>query len=528
MIYQKFSISFIIVALLLIFCNSCNEINKDKQANFLIGWANSDITPPEPFILRGGRTARISKGIMDPVTATAMALESVDGLSSEKTILISCDLITIHDHLRDLVRKLLQESIPEIDPNNVILMATHTHSAPYHAPNWWRVDIPAVHTIEEGWGIELDALSPAVCFEHLSKRIATVAKHAWDKRKAGGISFGLGHAVVGHNRLGVDRNGKSHMYGNVARPEFSHIEGFEDHSVNLLYTWNKSSKLTGVVINIAAPSQVSEGSMYMTADYWHNVREEIQSRLGSDIYILPQCSAAGDQSPHLMIETRAEQRMQELMFPGVETGRGSPGRRKQIAVRIANAVTSVLPYVKNNIEWVPLFIHKMEIVDIPRRVIGIEDVQKALEESKEWEQKYREMLNEINENPGIKEKPGWYRDVTKCYSFMKYGQSVRDRFELQKKHPQLQVEVHVIRIGDIVMATNPFELYLDYGIRIKARSPAIQTFIVQLAGDGSYVPTKRVIEGGGYGAVSTSTLIGPEGGEVLVKKTLEMINIVMQ
>ena len=31
------------------------------------------------------------------------------------------------------------------------------------------------------------------------------------------------------------------------------------------------------------------------------------------------------------------------------------------------------------------------------------------------------------------------------------------------------------------MATNPFELFLDYGLRIKARSEAPQTFIVQLA-----------------------------------------------
>ena len=40
----------------------------------------------------------------------------------------------------------------------------------------------------------------------------------------------------------------------------------------------------------------------------------------------------------------------------------------------------------------------------------------------------------------------------------------------------MPVEVHIIRIGDVVIATNPFELYLDYGMRIKGRSPAVQTF----------------------------------------------------
>jgi len=46
----------------------------------------------------------------------------------------------------------------------------------------------------------------------------------------------------------------------------------------------------------------------------------------------------------------------------------------------------------------------------------------------------------------------------------------------------MPVEIHAIRLGDMAIATNRFELYLDFGIRIKARSKAVQTFVVQLAG----------------------------------------------
>jgi len=43
------------------------------------------------------------------------------------------------------------------------------------------------------------------------------------------------------------------------------------------------------------------------------------------------------------------------------------------------------------------------------------------------------------------------------------------------------------------LATNPFELFLDYGMRIKARSKALQTFVVQLACDSSgYLPTQSI------------------------------------
>ncbi len=99
-----------------------------------------------------------------------------------------------------------------------------------------------------------------------------------------------------------------------------------------------------------------------------------------------------------------------------------------------------------------------------------------------------------------------------------------ERYELQKTEPAIPVEVHVIRIGDMAIATNPFELYLDYGMQMKARSKAVQTFIVQLATPSSgYVPTQRSVAGGAYGAIPESTQIGPEGGSELVEQTLGII-----
>ncbi len=73
------------------------------------------------------------------------------------------------------------------------------------------------------------------------------------------------------------------------------------------------------------------------------------------------------------------------------------------------------------------------------------------------------------------------------------------------------------------MASNPFEYYVDFGIRIKSRSPAVLTMIVQLAGPGTYVPTRRAVAGGGYSAEISSNLVGPEGGQVLVEETIRRI-----
>ena len=82
-----------------------------------------------------------------------------------------------------------------------------------------------------------------------------------------------------------------------------------------------------------------------------------------------------------------------------------------------------------------------------------------------------------------------------------------------------------MRLGDIAITSNPFELFTDYGLQIKARSKAFQTFIVQLACDkGKYLPTEKAVKGGDYSAIVASGIVGPEGGQILVNQTVKMIN----
>jgi len=87
-------------------------------------------------------------------------------------------------------------------------------------------------------------------------------------------------------------------------------------------------------------------------------------------------------------------------------------------------------------------------------------------------------------------------------------------------HP---AEFHALRIGDIAMATFPFEYYLDYSLRIQARARAILTFTVQLAnGQSGYLPTAEAIQGGGYSA--ENYLVTPEGGQQIVDETVATLN----
>ena len=103
-----------------------------------------------------------------------------------------------------------------------------------------------------------------------------------------------------------------------------------------------------------------------------------------------------------------------------------------------------------------------------------------------------------------------------------------DRYEVQQKTRSISPELHVIRLGDIAIVTNPFEVFTQYGLQIKARSKALQTFIIQFCCDRmKYLPTEKAIRGGHYSAVVSSGLIGSEGGRQLVDWTVGQINQLM-
>ena len=102
---------------------------------------------------------------------------------------------------------------------------------------------------------------------------------------------------------------------------------------------------------------------------------------------------------------------------------------------------------------------------------------------------------------------------------------VLKRIDFQEKTNVIPVESHIIRLGSIAIATNPFELFLDYGNQIKARSNSEQTFLIQLAnGVDGYLPTEKAEKNGHYSAFIASGLVGHQGGEQLVRETLENIN----
>ena len=461
-----------------------------------IGWASRDVTPDRPVILRGQFHVRISEFVHDPLTVTALAFESED----DQCVMVSADSVGIPEDLLSGVRGELKSLAPDLAPEKVFISATHTHTAPATIDANWENQGPGV-------------MKPSEYAAFFIERTAQCVAEAWNGRRPGAYSFGCGNAVVGRNRRQVKLDGSSQMYGDTSTDDFSHIEGYEDHGVDLLFTYDDEKQLTGMVINLACPSQSTESANFVSADFWHEARGEIRRRHGENLFILPQCSAAGDQSPHLMWKKPAEARMLKLKgFLDADPDLRM-AERPEIANRIANAVDEVLPLAAKDVRDGASLTHAVKTVELPRRSITEDDVAEAQREIDSYTETFR----------SLEARPPSDRERSYAFGRRRWYQGVIERFELQKKQPELPMEMHVVRVGDVVFATNQFELYLDFGVRMKARSKAPQTFVVQLTGPGTYLPSARSVGGGSYGSVPASNHVGPEGGDALVEETLKAI-----
>jgi len=470
-----------------------------------IGTATADITPKLPVALMGQFNLRIADTIETPLTANVLALESRDGNRAlDIAIMVACDVVEIPEHLLLMVRDEVHKRIPEIDGQKIFMTAIHTHTAPVLENGTqysFRYQIPkkGVTQVEE-----YDAF--------FVKQISDAVVRAWNNRRPGSVTWGLSHAAIAYNRRavyskevptpGYFSNGSAQMYGNTNLPDFINLEGMEDHDVNTLFFWDKSGKLVAMTIEVPCPAQEVENRSAVNADYWYPVREKLKQHFGSDLCILGWIGAAGDQSPRPMYRKAAEERMIKLR---------NLSRLEEIARRIVLAVNESYETVRNDKHDDVKLVHKVETLSLPVRLVTEQEYNFC---KGERDKASAEMAADSSTAGEVLARMTWNRDVV-------------ERFEKQKNdpNPMMAAEVHVLRIGDIAICTNQFELFTDYGIRIQSRSNALQTFVIQLAaGTGSYLPTGKAVKGGGYSAVIQSDIVAPEGGQILVDGTVRMIN----
>ncbi len=495
-----------------------------------IGWSSKNVSIDEPVTITGQAYERISTGVFDPTTVTALVME--DG--GDYVIFVSGDFKSITAQLIREVKAAVAEKMPEIDGSKIIFNATHTHTAP-------RYQEITTCGYDKAPRNRVNTYSPDKYRAFLVDSVSDAVVEAYKGRAEGSFSYGYGSAAVAIHRRATyfnDRslnnnandtfgvNGFAQMYGPTNVEDFAGFEGTIDTKVYLLYTFDKEGILTGAIINVPCPSQCTEQELFTSADYWNETRAMIREKYGN-IYILPQCAAAGDQSPHILHGSAEFNRKNALKFGDLpEASRFLKPweyyNRFVIAEKIAHAFDECFEWAsKGKISDAPIT-HVTKTVSLDAWRVTEEEYNTAKANYEECKsqtfQETDDPVADFKKNTIISSNISRYENVIE-----KYEADIAFR----------NAEIHVLKIGDIAFASNPFELYTDYQHRIQARSPYTQTFIIQLAASdvkenpaSGYLPTARAAANKGYSAIMFSCNVSPQGGQTLVEETLKELEYI--
>ena len=359
-------------------------------------------------------------------------------------------------------------------------------------------------------------ITPEEATQWVADKIAIAAKRAWETREEAFYTNEFGRVPVGMCRRVTYDDGSAQMWGDVNTANFVAMEGGNDSGVELLYTFDKNKKLTGVVANIACPAQILEQRSFISADYWGRTKANLRDKYGKDIFLLGLGGAGGDQCPRDLVrwvDPETPINDPNIKRPHLIKKKADPSMYdisgcNRVGKRISNEIASVYEEI-TELKNEATFIHKVIDLDLPLRKVTMAEYEHAVREIEYYVEKNKdkEVFN--------------FEDNAKMFVHV----GVIQRYRQQQFTEVYPIEYHVIRLGDIAIATNPFELFLDYGNRIKARSYAEQTFIVQLCcGAGAYLPTEKAEKAGHYSAYVSSGNVGHQGGDLLVRETIKEIN----
>ncbi len=456
------------------------------SAELQVGTASVDITPNKAVALWGQFGLRLSTKPDTPLTANVVALQSGDA----RTTFVSLDLLQLPEVFVQTIRNAVAKKDASVDVETIVLTATHTHTAPVLVPG------------TPGIPVNDQTMTVAETLAFLADKISDGIVAAWKNVAPGKMSYGLDRNSIGFGRRAVYADGSAKMYGNTNQTDFVNLEGMDDDDVGSIFFYDRQDNLKAIMVNVACPAQVVESGSSVNADFWLPVRDNLKARYGDQVVVLGWGGASGDMSPRPILHKAANVRMRRLR--GIN-------EMQELARRIDLSVSQTFDAVEKDKSADPVLKHVAVTLQLPLATISETQYQEALS-------KYNNVMTQVEKDPACASRVAfmardWHHGVVKRYE------------QLQKDpaatHP---VEIHVVRLGDVVICSNPFELFCEYGVRIKARSKATQTFVLQMSGFGSYLPTERALAGGHYSAVPQSNVIGPKGGQMLVDRTVAIID----
>jgi neutral ceramidase len=445
-----------------------------------VGAATSNITPELGSEVVGGFAPFPAKHIHDELHARCLVLD--DGKT--KLALVVCDLLGFHRSLSIEARRLIQQSTG-IAPENVLISATHTHSA-------------ATALGERNFHSDqnLDAYQ-----QFVARRIADGVQRATNVLQPCEIAFGAVHVpehlfnrrwhmkegTVPVNPFGkIDKVKMNPPGGN---PNLVEPAGETDPQVSFIALRDLKGRMLSVFSAYSLHYVGGVGDGHISADYF-GVYSEALKQL--------QAGATNDPPFVAMLANGTSGDVNNINFRTPRPAKPNYEQMRYVAEDLANKVNSTL----SGLSWsksAPLASRYREL-----------DIQ--------WRKVDDELMAWVQATEAkVPDQPNARTDLPAIYA-------ARIR-RLANASPETKAPVQVLKIGDIAIATSPCETFTETGLEYRKRSHTKKAFMVELAhGYYGYLPTPRHFELGGYETWPGTNLLEPQAAIKILDAVVEMTN----
>jgi hypothetical protein len=451
----------------------------------LAGSARVDITPPLsiPHLAYVPRQGKF-KNVHDPLFARALVLENEDmkiAVISADSIGYSNDILGADRNFTSEVRRMVEHRVG-IDAQNIMLASTHAHSTP------------------ETTGITrlLDVPEAAPWLEVLIDQLASAVEIAVSNLTEVHLKAGIGEAEgIGYSRRIIGKDGKIYHWTN--RPTDDQIARCAvDNQVGVLLCESVEDNLCSVLINFACHPVTVQVQPSVSADY-PGVATNLVEQTVSGCRTHPFPSKGGN----CLFLQGAGGNINPLLgttnFDDVERyGMILAGAVMQVVGKLRSPETPMME---------PILGMASEVVYLPAR---------ELPEREPFGKAYEEALLAIKNAKTEEEK----------YAASRTAIHNKETLDLiDRGTDPIRTEVQVMRIGDVALVATPGELFAELGLEIKQKSVAPYTFVIGYTNDwiGYIISPGTFAEGGYEASPGPWTRAGEEGGQIIVKKALELI-----
>ncbi len=434
-----------------------------KAISLKAGTASKVINNELGTPIQGATVNQIANSIRDDLEANALYLNK----DSYSTLFVSCDLAGLLPEFISSAREAMSQATG-LKERDIIIACTHTHSGPSLLPTCY--------------GKSLDS----EYMERLQEWLVELAKEAYISACPSKIGWGAGKAQIGYNRRLCWSDGTHTMHGDAKRQDFTGVEGPDDPQHLAIFIQNTNGDLMCVVHNNIGHPASFYGRDFYSADFPGTARKYLREVLGQ-IPILFFNGAFGDIN------------IENLLSPN-PYGKSADQKVSRIAHLLTGETLRLLHEAEFHDDVIVR--HSYKDLDVPVRLSDKQKIDQA-----------RDTLKRVDGGENVN---AW--DILLAHG----TKLLHDEFG---ENPSDIIPLQAVRIGEIAIATQPCELYCQFGIDIKRRSPAKHTGIFGLAdGYNGYCPTMSGIIGGGYsGEPIWWTRLSPEGGYLIVDAISELL-----